>query len=91
MYTERKHVGVAGKEPMLVPDNDIVAKVSPIKFHRDNLPVGSRDDGIALAIGGKVNSLVDVILAGKGILILAEIHGNMADAALDGPDAGNFR
>ena len=84
-------MSVTGIEPMLMPDDHVVAVSALVVFHSNHLAVGSGHYGVALAVGRKVYSPVNVILSGKRIYILAEEHGNMANPPPYGPDAGDFR
>ena len=71
-------------------NNDIVAEAR-VKIGGHDLTVGGGENRIAGAIRGNVYALVNVPLPGKGMLVLAELHGNVADSALDGPKARYVR
>jgi hypothetical protein len=71
-------------------NNYVVSKSILIEFNGNHLSVGGCHNGIALAEGRKVNSLVNVILTGKGVFIRAKFHGYVREGALNGPDAWNF-
>ena len=68
-----KHVRVTCVITVLVPDNYIIAEVMGV-FGSHYLSVSGRQNHIARAVGGNINSLVNIILSAYRVNILTEEH-----------------
>ena len=83
-------VGIPCVDSMLMLYNDIIAKAG-IKGNGYYLPVSGAHHRVTRTPGREVQPLVDVPLAGNGVLVLAKLHGNVPHTILQRPDAGNLR